>query len=308
MTVSLTEITDIMYTLLREEWPSSAYPLTLMELMANAGQQDFCAGRVIHPITGEEAQAGDLHFLNADAYYSNVKITTLTSDTTIGAVELFADTTDYPTTGNLYVGWQVLTYTGITTTSFTGVTGISFPFIAWTQVSIAFALPTDFSDIKEVIYNNKFVLPPKDFDTMHNDLNDFKGSNVQRNNTTAFYESQYRVQPFYTIKDAQYLIVFQLNESDKPIHLRYEKMPPEMTSTGLLPVGCAIDNDIYAKITIPYLAVAMVMYERWEEDRGSAVYNNAIKNCRKAYNRYADSLHENPSGKVYRSGHGKRNI
>jgi len=91
-------------------------------------------------------------------------------------------------------------------------------------------LPADFSDIKQVIYNNKIKLPAKQYDDIFEDLNNYKGSNFQRNRGTSIYESPYKVNPFYTIKDAEYLIVYQLNETGTPIHLRYEKIPPEMTT------------------------------------------------------------------------------
>lgn len=305
--VTLNQITDTMLWILREEGFSSAYPQILMELLANAAQQDILGGRVIHPITGEEAQAWDLHFLNKDVYYSNVMSTYLTADTTIWATTLYAVTTDYPTSWNLYLGQQVVSYTGITWTSFTWVSGILFPYLAGTQVSIAFALPDDFSDVKNVIYNGKFKMPAKQYDDIFESMNDYKGSNVNRNKTSNIYESPYRVAPFYTIKDAAYLIIFQMNTSGESIHLRYECLAPMMTSTWT-PVDCFIDNDIYALVTIPYLAVAMMMFERWEEQRGSAVFNNAIKNVKKLYSWYNDTSYESQNWVHYSMQGAKRNI
>jgi len=304
MAVYMKDITDTMIAILREEWFSSAYPQSLMELYANMAQQDIVGGRVIHPTTGEEAQAWDLHFLNTDVYYNNVKQTSLTNPCIIWDTILYADTTDYPVSGNLYIWGQVVSYSGITTTSFTWVSGIKYPYIAGTYISICFALPDDFSDVKNVIYNNKFKLPAKPFDRMFEDLGDYKGSNTQRNLVNSIYENQYQVPPFYTIIDAAYLVVFQLNETGKAIHLRYEKLWQDMTDV----IPSVIDNDIYAKICISHLAVAEMMYERWEEQRAAAIYMNAIKNVRKMYSWYNDTTYEDQNGTHIFVGKGKRNI
>lgn len=103
---------DTFYDILREtEQDSTAYPLTLVDLLINAAEQKIVSGRVINPITKEEARKGVLHFLNQDKYYSNVKTTTSTAAVLTGATTIPADPTDYPTSGKLYFGGQVVTYT-----------------------------------------------------------------------------------------------------------------------------------------------------------------------------------------------------
>lgn len=55
---------------------------------------------------------------------------------------------------------NIIAYTGKTsTTTLTGVTGVLFAFTSGAQISPAFVLPTDFSNIINVTYNNKFKLP-----------------------------------------------------------------------------------------------------------------------------------------------------
>ena len=303
-------MTDICYDILRESSAdSTAYPLSLMQLFCNSAQQDILGGRIVHPFTKQEATAGDLHFLNSDAYYYNVEWSYTTADLTIGETSILADTTDFPTSGFLYLGWQVVSYSSITTTSFDWVPAtwslsIKFPFIAGTMISIAFELPSDFGWIQNVIYNNKIKLPPKAYDDMFEDLNNYKGSNFQRNKVTSIYESPYKVKPFYTVKDAKYLIVYQFNETGIPIHLRYHRMAPMMTNT----VDCTIDNDIYAKATIPYLAVAEMLFNRWEEKRAGDLYNVAISRVSKMYSRYNDTVYESQNGVTYSLWKWKLNI
>jgi hypothetical protein len=54
------------------------------------------------------------------------------------------------------------------------------------------------------------------------------------------------------------------------IHLRYEKLPSEMTIASDI---ATIDNDIYAKSTIPYLCAGEVLFNRGEESRASQILN-----------------------------------
>lgn len=305
MSVTQQNLVDIFYDILREEeQDTSAYPLTLVQLLLDAAQQDLCAWRVINPITRDEARKWVMHFLNTDAYYSNTKTTYLTADTTVGAVTLSADTTDYPTSWYIYIWWQIVSYTWLTTTSFTGVTWVLFAYPAWTQIGIAFAVPADFGSVINVIYNNKFKLPPKQYDKVFEDLNDFKWSNFQRMNITSMYETPYRVKPFYTIKDSAYLIPFQLNTVWDPIHLRYEKTPPAMSST----VWPIIDNDIYAKLCIPYRAVWEMLFNRWEEDRAAKILQVAVSRAKKMYSWYNDTSLESQNNTNYWMAKGKLNI
>jgi len=304
MATSLSDLTNVMLSILREDSFSSAYPQTLMELLANSAQQDILAGRIIHPTTGEEAQKWDLNFNNWDAYFSNVWMTSLTADATIWATELDAITTNFPASWVLYIWEQIVTYTWVTGTQFTGVSGLLFPFVSGTHISIAFALPADFSSVKNIIYNGKFKLPAMQYDDVFESMNAYKWSMTQRNGTWNIYQSPYRVKPFYTIKDSAYLIIYQLNTTWENIHLRYEKLWATMTDV----VDSAIPNDVYARTTIPYIAVADMMYERWEEARWDKVYNKWLKNIKKMYSFYNDASYEDQNWVNYGMQWGKRNI
>lgn len=306
---TLQDLRNTFYDILREtEQDSSAYPLTLVDLLINAAQQKILNWRVINPINGQEARKWILHFLNQDVYYTNIKSTTTTADLTVWATTISADPTWYSATGGkLYLGGQIATYTGIDTVAgtFTGVTGIVFAHPAGTQISPAYDLPTDFGTIINVTYNNKIKLPAKQYDDIFEDLNSFKGSNFQRTNITSMYESPYRVKPFYTIKDSQYLLLYQLNDNWYPIHVRYEKVHVPMTTSASLTM---IDDDTLARTTIPYLAVAEMMFNRWEEQRAGEIYAFAIAQCKLLYSWYNDTSFESQNWVQYRMGKGKINI
>lgn len=304
MAVTLSDLTTAFYDILRESGASSAYPQNFAELLLNAAQQDICSGRVINPITRDEARKWDLYFLNTEAYFSNTKWTYTTADLTIWATTIYADTTSYPSTWNLFIGGNIVTYTGTTATSFTWCSNVLFARPSGTNISFAFTLPTDFSTIINVTYNNKFKLPAKKYDDIFEDLNQYKWSNYQRNNIPSMYTSPYRVRPFYTIKDAAYLLIYQLNDVWYPIQMRYEKLAPTMTSS----VWPIIDNDTYAKMCIPPLAVWNMLYNRWEEGRAAQVLQYAIANIRQMYSYYNDTVYESQNGVQYKIWKNRINI
>ena len=72
MATSLSDLRAIFYDILRENEGSSAYPASLTNILLNAAQQNILSGRVVNPVTKEEVRKGQIHFLNAEAFYSNV--------------------------------------------------------------------------------------------------------------------------------------------------------------------------------------------------------------------------------------------
>jgi hypothetical protein len=122
MSVSLQDITNNMYDLLREdEVDSGAYPLSFMQDLANQAQLRICSGKVFNPLQNKSITKGRLPFLNTDKFYSNLAGTSLTVEAVTGATTLDAVTTNYPTSGSLFVDGNMITYTGTTGTQFTGI-------------------------------------------------------------------------------------------------------------------------------------------------------------------------------------------
>lgn len=300
----LQDLRDIFYDILREtEQDSSAYPLTLVDLLINAAQQKIIAGRIINPINWQEARKWVLPFLNSDVYYSNIKNTTTNTVLTVWATEILSDPTWYSATGGkLYIWGQIVSYTWIDTVAWTfiWVTGVIFTHPAGTQISPAYELPEDFGSIINVIYNNKIKLPAKQYDDIFEEMNSFKGNNMA--NT---YENPYGTQPFYTIKDGKYLILYQLNNTGYSIHIRYEQTHSPMIAASSTTM---INNDTLARTTIPYLSVAEMMFNRGEEQRAGELYTFAIAQCKLLYSRYNDTSFEKQSGTQYRMGKWKLNI
>lgn len=298
MAVTLQQWRDIFYAILREtESDVSAYPTTLADLFLNAAQDKICKWMVINRLTWQTAKKWVLPFINTDKFYSNIATTSLTAAATVWWSTLSATTTNYPSSGSLYIHGNIITYTGKTSTQFTGCSNILFAFPSWTQVSAVFDLPSDFASSINLVFEHKVKVPNKQYDDFFEDLNRYKWDIYSRNRIDSYYEWVYKVLPFYTIKDNAYMIVYNLNNTGDELRLRYEKKATEMATTS---DTFTISDDTYAKVTVPYLAVAEMLYNRWEEERAAQLYNHAISWIQEMYNYYNSSSSEKISWKQYR--------
>ena len=303
-TITLENLREIWYSILREEQNTSAYPLVLMDMLLNSAQNRICNGTVINPMNGQAVRKWQLPFLGTSAMYSNVSQTTLSTATTVGATSLsITDTTNFPSTGSLYINGNIITYTWKTATTFTGITNVLFAHLAGSDVSVAFTLPTTYGSITNITYNNQYKLAWKLYDDIWEDLNSIKTGNYNYTNAQ-WFRSQREVAPFYTIIDGTYFVIFNRNNTGDQIHLRYEKLATEMTVSGSL----ATIPDAYSKATIPYLAIGEMLYNRWEETRGGEIINFALGQCKEMYSFYNNSSFESINWVQFKTWHGKLNI
>ena len=307
MATTLATLRTIFYDILREEQDSSAYPLTLTDLLLNAAQQKICFWQITNPFTHTAIRKGRLEFIQTDKFYSNIASTSLSADTTVGATTLtVSDTTNFSSTGVLYIAGNIVTYTGKTSTTFTWCSGVLFAFESWTQVWVAFTLPTDYASILNVTYNNQFKLPWMLFDDIFESLNDYKWTNTQlRDTNVSLTNNPWMNKPFYTIKDGAYLIIFNREQTWWLIRVRYEKVPTSMSSSS---DNATIDNDIYAQTTIPYIAVGEMLFNRGEEQRAADILNFGLAQVADMYSYYNDASLEMQSWVHYKMGRGKINI
>lgn len=297
MATSLQDLRTIFYNILREDQDSTAYPVVLTDLFLNAAQQKICNGRVVNPLTKEEVRKWQLPFLFTDKFYSNIPSTTLSADIAVWATTLpVASTANYETAGVLFIWGNIITYTGTTSTTFTWCSWVSFAFQSGIEVSIAYALPSDYASPINMIYNNNYKLPMQLYDDIYENLNSYKTNNNQyriSQSQSPFWP--YKVNPFYTIKDNGYILVYNLQQQDAILKFRYEKLPALMTTV----VNATIPNDIYAQTTLPYLAVWEMLYNRGEEWRAADIINFAMGQIREMYTFYDDSMFEEISGVQY---------
>lgn len=305
MATTLSDLRTQCYELLREEENSSAYSYTIVDQMINSAQLRICTGACINPLTKEMVAKGDLPFINTDYFYSSVGDITLTADATVWATSLSATTTNFASSGKLYIAGNIITYTWKTASTFTWVTGVLFAFKSGERVSQAFTLPTDFASIKNVTYNNNYRMESKEFDDIFEELNKLKGRNYGTSEYNPDYNNTNLLPTFYTIKDGTYLIIFNVNNTGDMIRLRYEKLPTTMSATT---DTATISNDIYAKGTILYLAVGELLYNRWEEGRAGELLNFAYGQLREMFKFYNNASYESLNWKQYKCWKWRLNI
>ena len=296
MAVTQAQLREIFYDILREEESdTSAYNTTLANLMLDSWHQRINNWYVSNPLTKDTAIKWKLAYLNKTAFYSNVPPTTLSKVTTIWAATLtVASTTNFASSGNLYIWWNIITYTWKTDTTFTWCDWVLFAFKAGVEISQAFDVPSDYWNVINVTYNNKFKLPAKLYDDIFEDLNKYKDNNYWTDYISTQWDP-YQVDPFYSIIDNKYLLIYNLTDLAGSILFRYERSTPAMSDSQ----DTLIDNDIYAKTTIPYLAVAEMLYNRWEEQRAAELFNFVIWQIKEMYNYYNKKSFENISGVQY---------
>lgn len=305
-TATLQNLTDIGYDILREEEDVSAYPLAFMQQLMNTASLRIANWNLKNPFTGTSVQKGVLPFLRTQQFYATVAPVTTTVDLVLADIVItVADTTNYPTTGKLYIGWFITPYTGKTATTFTGCTAMPFPFESGTQVSIVYDLPTDYGTAVNLTYNQSTKLDPVQYDDIFERLNSYKQNGNNYGNNSYLKTNWYQMKPFYALKDNQYLLVYQLNANAMPLLFRYEKMPATMVATT---DECFIPNMTYAKATIPYLAIGEMLYNRWEEWRASNLINFALWQVEEMFKFYNNTSMEDPSGTQYRMAKSPRHL
>lgn len=305
MATTLAQLQQVFYDILREDPNTSAYPLVLCNLFLNAAQQKICNGRVVNPLTKEEARKGQLPFLFTDAFYSNIQDTTLNANLSIGDTTVtVASTSNFPTSGQIFIAGNIITYTNTTATTFTWCSWVAFAFQSGIDVSVAYSLPTDYATPINLVYNNNFKMPMQLYDDIFENLNSYKGNNFGRTDQNLSPFWPFKINPFYSIKDNQYLLIFNRSQNDAILRFRYEKLPAMMTNS----VGATIPNDIYAQTTIPYLAVGEMLMNRGEEQRWAEIINFALWQIKEMYTYYDDTMYEEISGVQYKSAKSKLNI
>lgn len=298
MATTLQDLRDIFYSILREEENSSAYALNIVDLFLNSAQQRICLWTVINPLTKEAVRKWRLPFAVSEQFYTTVGYTTNTTAMTMSDTSILVnDTSNFSTSGALYVNGNIVSYTNKTATSFTGVSSISFEHPVGISIYQAYALPTDYASAINLIYDHKYQVDSILYDDVFQDLKGRKGTDYRRNQARGAFSEPYQHQPFYAIKDDTYLILFNVTSNGYSLRLRYEQIPTTMTTVS---DTSAISNDIYAKTTIPYLAVGEMLYNRGEEARAWEILNFAIWQIREMYTHYNNSSQEKLSGKQYK--------
>lgn len=290
MSKTLEDIKSTFYSILNEQEDSPDYWVSFVSELLNNAQRLICSGWVYNLRSQQKIQKWVLPFLNKNQFYTTINDTSIsTTVSSLGDTTLaVASTVGYPTTGTLFINGDIVSYTGTTSTSFTGVSGLSFLHQAGTRISMLFSLPTDHATTIRVIYNNYAQIPyidprnlysPTRSMTTYPTNRDYLGGNKN--------EIGYTI---YWYDGGMYFLPFGLNQPWLPILFQYEKKPTEMVNNTDL---CTIPDDFVS--TIPYVAVAEMLYNRGQEDSGLAINDTlAVPRVQALYNYYNNQHSELP--------------
>jgi len=299
-----------MYSILREdENDSTAYPLSLVDSTINAAYNSLMAGTIMEP-SGWYMKKGKLPFLQKHAFYQNVLSTTLSVATTVWASSLSITVTTNLSSVSpsyLWVAGNIVSYTWKTSTTVTWVQNVLFAHLSGTRLYQAFTLPTDYMNTVQVSYNNSVPVMYMDENEIYQMLNGIKawwGNNysyISTQSTTQFPQNK----AFYTIADGLYFLPFFIDNNTGMFHLVYNR---QVTALSATTDAVIIPSDIFALDTIPYVAVAELMFNRGEEQRGQAILAYAYPKIKSMYSYYNKQGSEDNQLKSYTMDKGKLNL
>jgi len=190
-----------------------------------------------------------------------------------------------------------LSYSSKTSTSFVLTGTVSGNFITGTRVEIAFALPSDYMSNIGLMLDHKIKVKFRKYDDIFEYLNSFKSSLRSRNyRQRTMFDDPYQTPPFYSIKDAEFILLYNIGQTGDELWLRYEKLPTSMSADSDL---ITIDDDDYAKMFLAYWATGEILWNRQEEDSGANYFNVGITYAREMYDMYIRQGTEKMSGKHY---------
>ncbi len=302
MATTLQDLRNIFYAILREEEDTSAYPLTLVDLLLNTSQQSICMGNVVNPLTKEQLKKWQLSFLQTDKFYTSIQTVYLNADAVVWWTTLDVDTTNLASSWVVFIAGNIITYTAKTATQITWCSNILYTHESGSEVTTLYTLPTDYASIINVTRDNKQKLEWKLYDDVFENLNSYKHPIYPNNQQVNF--TNY-TKPFYTIKDDDYIILWNLNDWDKQIRVRYEKLPTMMTTGAST---ATITNDIFAQTTIPYYAVWEMLFNRGEQERWAEIINFGMWKIKEMYTYYNQASFEKQSWVQYKMSKWKLNI
>jgi len=284
-TKTLQDIRNIAYWIIKQPQNSSAYPLALFDSFANKAQNDICYGNVTNLQTQEQLAKVTLPFLNSTQFYSSSLKSTLTALSVVWATTLPCNTEWLATSWFIYLKGDIISYSGVNANWLTWVpatwTGsISFAFEAGTPIVQLYALPADFGQPVSVNYNSNQKLKNIDQRDLVSEVptSPFLQRYFRNDFTSDTQFSEY----YYTVINAQYLLFIIPSAEGKMLRFEYQKAPEQMVDAADL----ATIPDDYILNTVPYLAIAEMMANRWEMNEALMLNNFAFVNTKNMYKFY----------------------
>ena len=122
--MKLWEVKSEIWALLGETSSSTTFSTDRLTDKIHDVTTDVCRGFVTSKLQMSVIyRVEKLPFMEGRYTFRTLQDTVLTADYSVGDTTIYADTTDYPSTGKLMIWPEVITYTEKTSTTFTGVNG-----------------------------------------------------------------------------------------------------------------------------------------------------------------------------------------
>jgi hypothetical protein len=160
------------YLVLGVQSGASNYPLETVKSTINKLVSRVVNGKVASLIEFDRAgnpkmyTAGDLPFREKRKLYTPIQTGNLTADIDSSSTEVPFDATNFDSTGAIYVGGEIITYTSKTTTEVLGISTPQITHYSGTVVYPLYPLPTDISKPYTFFWidqgGNKINIPPQD--------------------------------------------------------------------------------------------------------------------------------------------------
>lgn len=297
-TKTLQDIYDIAYAIIKQPENCSAYPTVLLKSFVNKAQNDICYGNVHNLSTNERLEKQALTFIEQNQFYTTHNYTTLSATATVWWTTLTCTNT-LATSGYLWINGNIISYSGNDWTTITWIPNIwdysiKFAHISWTQVFQLDVLPTDFWQVSRAFITlNTTRVRSKLISVDDRDLNSptpnsylyrFFFDRWYSNNTWLWQEW------YYSIIRWQFILFMVPQQDWQAISFEYQKKPTQLSAnTDVLTIP-----DEYSLNTIPYMAIAEMMANRWEMDEAMKLNNFWFNNIKSMYQFYVTQRWELP--------------
>ncbi len=145
------QIISKVYTVLWIPSDSQNYPLATVTEKVNSVVKRIMNGRIVSLIERDPYgndkvyQCGGLPFREKTVFYTAVPTTTLSADVELTDITISFNTSDFASSGVLYIWWEIIPYSGKTATEVSGVSSLISTHNIWDTVYQLFTLPSDIS-------------------------------------------------------------------------------------------------------------------------------------------------------------------
>lgn len=291
---------DSYYGVLLEEIGVSNYPLNLAIDYCNFAQNAICDGSLTDFAFPKPNKVSKpfLSFLSSRTFFSTVNPGTIATVPAVGDTVLnLGNAADYLSSGTVWVGGALITYTGKTATALTGCSGVIFPFQAGSLVFQVFPLPADFGTPTRLILDGTTTVRSVDQRDITRELYGDAWFVAQRQASYQGLPAAVNSEPKYSVIDGKYVLLFPMFVSGRQLNFEYQRSAVQYSS---LSTALTIP-DAYSLRCISLIAASEMLSQRAEMDEANKLRAAGLAAVKQMYDAFAYGNRENAFGQRVRS-------